>query len=137
MDPKYNVVLFACDKWGYSAADLTGTCRMKYNTGVKIIRLRCTGRVDIAHIMHAIRAGADAVMVVGWHFGECDFKDGNIRANERIQFIKRVLDKSGLGGDRVNLYQCSAAEVNRFVEAVEDTIAHLQKLGPNPIRVKA
>ncbi|NVM01362.1 MAG: hydrogenase iron-sulfur subunit [Candidatus Helarchaeota archaeon] len=60
-----------------------------------------------------------------------------MRANERIQFIKRVLDKSGLGGDRVNLYQCSAAEVNRFVEAVEDTIAHLQKLGPNPIRVKA
>jgi len=48
-----------------------------------------------------------------------------------------VLDKSGLGGNRVNLYQCSAAEVNRFVEAVEKTVGYLQKLGPNPIRVKA
>ena len=135
MDPKYDVVLFACYKWGYSAADLTGTCRMKYDTGVRIIRIRCTGRVDISHIMHAIRAGADAVMIIGWHFGECDYKDGNIRANERIEFVKRILDKFELGSDRVNLYQCSAAEVNRFVAAVEDQINKLQKIGPNPIKI--
>ena len=57
--------------------------------------------------------------------------------NERIEFIKRILDKFGLGGNRVNLYQCSAAEVNRFVGAVEDTISNLQKLGPNPLKAES
>ena len=38
---------------------------MKYTTSVKIIKVRCTGRVDVRHIMYAIKSGADGVMVVG------------------------------------------------------------------------
>ncbi|TFG08670.1 MAG: hydrogenase iron-sulfur subunit [Promethearchaeota archaeon] len=38
---------------------------MKYTSSVKIIKLRCTGRVDVKHILFAIKNGADGVMVVG------------------------------------------------------------------------
>jgi coenzyme F420-reducing hydrogenase delta subunit len=47
--------------------------------------------------------------------------------------VKRVLDRIGLDGMRVNLYECGAAEFNRFLEAIHDTMEKLHKIGPNPI----
>ncbi|TFF96674.1 MAG: hydrogenase iron-sulfur subunit [Promethearchaeota archaeon] len=38
---------------------------MKYSPSVRIIRVRCTGRVDVKHILYAMKHGADGVMVVG------------------------------------------------------------------------
>ncbi|TFG15087.1 MAG: hydrogenase iron-sulfur subunit [Promethearchaeota archaeon] len=38
---------------------------MKYAPSVKIIKVRCTGRVDVKHLLFAITSGADGVMVVG------------------------------------------------------------------------
>jgi coenzyme F420-reducing hydrogenase delta subunit len=38
---------------------------MKYSPSIKIIKLRCTGRVDVKHLLFAIKNGADGVMVVG------------------------------------------------------------------------
>jgi F420-non-reducing hydrogenase iron-sulfur subunit len=38
---------------------------MKYTPSVKIIKLKCTGRIDLKHIMFAIKTGADGVMIVG------------------------------------------------------------------------
>jgi coenzyme F420-reducing hydrogenase delta subunit len=38
---------------------------MKYTTSVKIIKVKCTGRVDVRHILYGIKSGADGVMIVG------------------------------------------------------------------------
>jgi F420-non-reducing hydrogenase iron-sulfur subunit len=73
-------------------------------------------------------------MVVGCHVGECDFEKGNIMAEKHVNFVKRILERRGLGRDRVNMYYCSAAEVNRFKESIDDMMKKLEKLGPNPIR---
>ena len=48
--------------------------------------------------------------------------------------MKRVLDRIGLGQERVNLYECGAAEFNRFLESVSDTMGNLQKIGPSPLK---
>jgi len=44
------------------------------------------------------------------------------------------LDRIGLDGRRVNFYECGAAEFNRFLEAVDDTMKKLEKVGPNPLK---
>jgi len=38
---------------------------MKYTASVKIIKVRCTGRVDVKYILYGIKGGADGVMIVG------------------------------------------------------------------------
>jgi len=134
MENGFKIVAFACNKWGYGAADLTGTTRSKYPTDIRIVRVRCTGRIDAYHLLHSFRSGADAVMVISWHIGECDFSNGNIKALIRINFVKRVLDRIGLDGRRVNLYECGAAEFTRFLAAIGDTMDKLRKLGPNPLK---
>ncbi len=131
---KMNIITFACNKWGYNAADLAGVSRLKYTPNVKIIRLRCTGRVDIKHLIYAINNGADGVMVVGWQENQCEFKTGNFIAAKHVEFVKRILDRRGLGGDRVNMYNCSGAEAVKFVKSVEDMVSKVEKLGLNPLK---
>jgi F420-non-reducing hydrogenase iron-sulfur subunit len=38
---------------------------MKYSPSIRIIKVRCTGRIDVKHLLFAIKSGADGVMVVG------------------------------------------------------------------------
>jgi len=66
--------------------------------------------------------------------GECDFNNGNTKALARINFVKKVFDRIGLDGRRVNLYECGAAEFNKFLAAVEDTLDKLEKITPNPLQ---
>ena len=62
-EPK--VVAFCCHYCAYSAADLAGSLRLEYPANVRIVKLMCTGRVDVAHLLKAFEAGADAVLVAG------------------------------------------------------------------------
>lgn len=125
--------MFACLKWGYGAADLAGVSRMKYTPSVKIIKVRCTGRVDVKHILYAIKSGADGVMVVGWRPDECQFKSGNFTAQTHVDLANRILEKRGFGGQRANMYWCSSAESEKLVKSVEDAFEKVNRLGPNPI----
>lgn len=128
--------MFACLKWGYGAADLAGVSRFKYTPSVKIIKIRCTGRVDVKHILYAIKSGADGVMVVGWRPDECQYKSGNFKAQTHVDLANRILDRRGFGNQRVNQYWLSSAESEKLVKSVEDTIEKIRKIGPNPLNLQ-
>ena len=129
--------MFACTKWGYGAADLAGVSRLKYTPTVKIIRVRCTGLIDVKYLLYAIKSGADGVMVVGWRPYECQFKSGNFKAQTHVDFANRILERRGFGGQRVNMYWLSSAESEKLVKSVEDALEKVMRLGPNPINVKS
>lgn len=128
--------MFACLKWGYGAADLAGVSRFKYTPSVKIIKIRCTGRVDVKHILYAIKSGADGVMVVGWRPDECQYKSGNFKAQTHVDLANRILDRRGFGNQRVNQYWLSSAESDKLVKSVEDTLEKIRKIGPNPLNLQ-
>lgn len=128
--------MFACLKWGYGAADLAGVSRFKYTPSVKIIKIRCTGRVDVKHILYAIKSGADGVMVVGWRPDECQYKSGNFKAQTHVDLANRILDRRGFGNQRVNQYWLSSAEAEKLVKSVEDTLEKIRKIGPNPLNIQ-
>ena len=62
-EPK--VVAFCCQYCAYSAADLPGSMRLQYSPNIRIVRLMCTGKVDVIHLLKAFEGGADAVFVAG------------------------------------------------------------------------
>ena len=134
MENNYSIIMFACLKWGYSAADLAGVSRLKYTPEVKIIKLRCTGRIDAKHLLFSIKSGADGVMIVGWRPNECQFKEGNFKAQSHVDLVNRILDRRGLGNQRINQYWLSGAESEKLVKSVEDTMEKIQRLGPNPLK---
>jgi len=108
--------------------------RLKYPDAIRIIRVPCTGKVDVLHILHAFEKGADGVYVVGCLEGECRFENGNLRARRRVEQAKTILDAIGIGGERVKMFNLSSGEGTRFAEYAREMTEKIQELGPNPIK---
>ena len=126
------IIAFGCEKWGYSAADLTGTTRKSYSTNFHLIRVRCTGRIGIHLIMESFLNGADGVAIISWKEGECESGNGNMNTFEHVKFLKRLFNHLGLAEERIQQYFCSAAEVDKFIKSVEDITSKVEKLPPLP-----
>ncbi len=62
-DPK--IVAMLCTYCAYTAADMAGSMRLQYPPNVRIVKLPCTGRIDVLHILRTFQAGADGVLVGG------------------------------------------------------------------------
>jgi F420-non-reducing hydrogenase iron-sulfur subunit len=59
------ILAFACHYCAYAAADLAGSMRFSYPSNCKIVRLPCTGKVDVLYLLKAFERGADGVLVAG------------------------------------------------------------------------
>ena len=108
--------------------------RLQDPSNVKIICLPCTGKVDLIHLLRAFEKGADGVYVVGCLEGACQFTSGNIRARKRVEQARVILEKIGVGGERVQMYNLSSSEAPRFVEVASEMTLKITALGPNPIK---
>ena len=81
-DWEARITTFLCNWCSYGAADLAGVSRFQYPPNFRIIRVPCSGKVDVIHIMRAFQKGADGVYVAGCLDGDCHFKNGNIKASK-------------------------------------------------------
>ena len=108
--------------------------RLDYPPNVKIIKVPCTGRVDVIHILKALEDGADGVMVAGCLEGDCHYQSGNLRAKKRVAHVQHILDQIGFSGERVAMYNLSAGMGVRFAEIAREITEKIKELGPNPIR---
>jgi F420-non-reducing hydrogenase iron-sulfur subunit len=80
--------------------------------------------------MKAFKAGADGVMILGCHPGECHYKEGNLQTLKRYAILKEVLPQFGIETDRLKLDWISASERDKFVEVVSEMVNKLRTLGP-------
>ena len=108
--------------------------RLSYPTNVKVLKVPCTGRVDVIHMLKALENGADGVYLAGCLEGECHYLVGNLRAKKRVGYAKQLLDECGIGGDRVAMYNLSSAQGQRFAEIAREMTEKIRKLGPNPMK---
>jgi len=131
-EPK--IVAFTCNWCSYAAADLAGTSRIPYPPNVRIIRVMCSGMVDPIYVLKAFEAGFDGVLVAGCHIGDCHYISGNVKAQDRIEKLRRVLHTLGLEDERLKLEWISAAEGGGFAETVKEHVGQLKELGPSPFR---
>ena len=128
------IISFCCDYRGYSAADLAGSMRLDYPVNIKIIRVPCTGKIDVMHLLGSIQKGADGVYAVGCLEGACHYNEGNIRARERVDHVRMLLEEVGLEADRVRMYNLTSGEAPTFVAYAKEMTETVQALGPNPLK---
>lgn len=128
------IIAFCCHYCAYAAADLAGVTRLQYPPNVKIVKVPCTGKVDVLHLLRAFEAGADGVYVAGCLIGQCHFMEGNLWAAKRVQYVKNLLDEIGLSGERLEMYYLSSAEGARFAQIATEMTERVRRLGPSPLR---
>lgn len=126
------IVAFCCHYCAYTAADMAGSMRLSYPPNVKIIRVPCSGKVDAIHVMKALEKGADGVLVAGCLEGDCHFKNGNVKAKHRINYLKSFLEEIGIEPERVSMVTMSAGMGSRFAKIATEFTDKTRELGPNP-----
>ena len=131
-EPK--ILAFTCNWCAYAAADLAGTARAQYPANLRIIRVMCSGMVHPSLVTEAFEYGADGVLLMGCHLGECHYQDGNQKAQMRSVVIEEVMSLMGLEPERFRLVWCSSAEAERFAAIVRETDEALRSIGPSRYR---
>ena len=128
---KPRIVGFLCNWCSYAGADLCGVSRYQYPPSMKVIRVMCSGRVDLDFVLRAFAKGNDGVFIGGCWLGECHYDtEGNYDACSMMHLGKKLLECTGLNPDRLRLEWISASQGIRYAEVVTDFTGRLKELGP-------
>ena len=134
-EPK--ILAFCCHYCAYASADLAGSMRLQYPSGVRIIRTPCTGRLEAEYYLKAIENGADGVLIAGCLEGGCHFIDGNLFAKKRVNSVRTLLEECGIEKERLRMVNISAAMAINLVEVIFEMVDTIKQLGPNPLKLNS
>jgi F420-non-reducing hydrogenase iron-sulfur subunit len=128
------ITAISCSYCGYMAADTAGALRQEYPPNVKLVRLPCTGKVDVQYLLDAFESGADAVYVIGCSLGNCHHVRGNERGRARVDRAKAILQTIGLEPERLEMYFLSGGMGATYAEIARTMTDRAARLGPNPMK---
>jgi coenzyme F420-reducing hydrogenase delta subunit/ferredoxin len=95
-----------------------------------VVKLPCTGRIDVSFVLRAFLQGADGVLVSGCHPGDCHYTAGNYRARRRWTLLRDLLDFVGFDLGRFDCAWISAAEGNKWAKTIKEFTEKIRQLGP-------
>lgn len=131
------ITAISCSYCGYMAADTAGALRQEYPANVKLVRLPCTGKVDVQYVLDAFEGGADAVYVIACSLGNCHHVHGNERGRARVERAKTLLQSIGLEPERLDMYFLSGGMGATFAEIATRMTERAAALGPSPLRARS
>ena len=128
------ILTFCCYWCAYAGADLAGISRRQYPTNIRIIRVQCTGMVHPNLVIEALTKGADGVLMLGCHPGDCHYQEGNLKAERRAEAITLMLQDFGIEEERFKLAWVSASEGPQFAKLMTEFTEQIRRLGPSPYK---
>lgn len=120
------IVAFLCNWCSYAGADKTGMNQLPVPPELSVVRVMCSGRVEPTLILEAFQKGADGVMVLACHPGDCHYKEGNLRAFCRAELLERMMPQLGVDPTRFYFDYVSAAEAEKFSQVTNDFVASIR-----------
>ena len=136
-EDKPRILIFACENDAYPALDQAGLSRAQYDASVRIIPLRCLGSMNIVWIADALSRGIDGILLMGCKFGDdyqCHFIQGSELANRRLENVKDTLERLQLEKGRIELAQLAIDDYGRIPQIIDDFVARVREMGPNPYK---
>jgi coenzyme F420-reducing hydrogenase delta subunit len=128
---KPKILGFLCNWCCYAGADLAGVSRYQYPPNIRVIRVMCSGRVDLAFILRAFSNGIDGVFMGGCWPGDCHYiTEGNYLSLSMMHLCKKLLAQIGVNPERLRLEWVSASQGTRFAAVMNDFSKKLEELGP-------
>lgn len=127
---RVKIVAFVCNWCSYAGADKAGGQKLEYAPEVKLVRVMCSGRVEPQLVLETLRRGADGVLVLGCHPGDCHYRSGNIKTMKRMAMLAATLKQFGINPERVCLDWVAAGEADKFVQVADHMAGTIRRLGP-------
>jgi len=110
---------------------MAGVSRLQYSNEARLIRVMCSGRVDLSFVLKAFSNGIDGVFIGGCILNECNYiTHGNYHALNIVLLAKRLMEHIGLNPDRLRIEFISSGEGNLFAEVMDEFSSKVKELGP-------
>jgi F420-non-reducing hydrogenase iron-sulfur subunit len=110
---------------------MSGVSRLQYTTETRLIRVMCSGRVDLEFVLRAFSNGTDGVFIGGCRLNECNYTThGNYDALNMVLLCRRIMEHIGLNPERLRIAFMSSAEGNLFAEVMDEFGKKVNELGP-------
>jgi F420-non-reducing hydrogenase iron-sulfur subunit len=90
----------------------------------------CSGRVEPQFVLEGLKDGADGVLILGCHPGDCHYKEGNYKTLRRQVLLERYLEEMYINPKRVRLDWVSAGEAEKYSVVTKEFTETVRQLGP-------
>lgn len=131
---KRQVVIFFCQNIGYKKADLSQLLQPVQNISIRFVGLPCSGKIEVQFLLKTFETGIDAIFILGCLDGTCHHIEGNRKMRKRIQYVKDILNKIDIDGDRLEMFQISHDSPQGVQEEMARIIERISSLSPSPLK---
>jgi F420-non-reducing hydrogenase iron-sulfur subunit len=123
------VVVFSCNWCFGTGQDPADLLNLKPGSNIRLVKTMCSGRVEPTFILQALANGADGVLVVGCHPGDCHYNSGNFKTQRRLALLNQMLGQMGIEPGRVKTAWISSEEGEAFKQGVADFVKEIARMG--------
>ena len=110
---------------------MAGVSRLQYTNEIRLIRVMCSGRVDLEFVLRAFSNGMDGVFIGGCRLNECNYiTHGNYHALNMVLLCRKIMEHIGLNPERLRIEFMSSGEGILFTEVINDFVKNVKNLGP-------
>jgi heterodisulfide reductase subunit A-like polyferredoxin/coenzyme F420-reducing hydrogenase delta subunit len=111
---------FLCKWSAYPAADLIGYEGRSYPDAVRIIRVPCTGRVNLSFVAEAFSLGAQSVLIAGCYPDACHYLSGNLKARRRQLLLAEMVNQLGIEKKRLQVAWVGKRETYKLIQIFKE-----------------
>ncbi len=128
------ILAFCCQNSAFEAGEMADEFKMKLPAGLQMIKVPCAGKIDLDYILTAFVKGADGVLVMTCHHGNCKSERGNTFAGWRVDEAQRMLEETGLEKDRLRFATLASNMGPEFSSIVVEMEEQIKELGLSPLK---
>ena len=110
---------------------MAGVSRLQYRTEIRLIRVMCSGRVDLEFVLRAFSNGLDGVFIGGCRLNECNYiTHGNYDALSNVLMCKKIMEHIEMSPERLRIEFMSSGEGILLTEVINDFCEQVEQIGP-------
>jgi F420-non-reducing hydrogenase iron-sulfur subunit len=97
--------------------------------GVTLVMIPCSGKIEAHHLLKTLAGGADGVLVLACAESACQYLEGSMRSNKRVNFARSWLRKINMEPERLEFIHQPPMDVEALDNTLRDFRARLESLG--------
>lgn len=124
------LVAFACRRSALPAAEMASRMGETIPPGLTLIPVPCAGGIGLPHILNAFDSGADGVLLLTCHDGNCHSEKGSRYARQRVEHLSATLSQMGMAPQRLTAQSLAANMGVGFARGVAEFEDSIRRQGP-------
>jgi coenzyme F420-reducing hydrogenase delta subunit/Pyruvate/2-oxoacid:ferredoxin oxidoreductase delta subunit len=129
-----SITAFCCSRSAKKAGDLAACMGYSLPAGLQMVEVPCAGSISLHYLYTAFSRGADGVLVLTCHEGNCHSEYGNMYAHQRVDQVSDRLLQFGLETGRLAYKTLASNMGTEFAETVNAFDKAIFELGPSRLK---